>query len=482
MDWGLEWLKQAGAGIAAAFMQPFGYAAVLVVVLLALRQIGAERKLFHVRLTAWPGRLLAALPAGLAAGAVVSTATMFLGLRLNADAVWWLWGASLLAGLLRLRFMAVVYGAGFVALLQWGAGLLNWTGAPDIVRRLAASLESFDAAGLLLLAGLLMIAEAVLLAWFSRRLSGPVIVDGKRGRPIGGWRLDAVWPVPLLVLVPSADASAAAAALPWTPLFGLDAGWAMLGMPVLIGSVWRTTSMLPRMKAARTARQLIWAGPAAAAVGAAAAYWELLLPAAAVIVPALRELARFIERRRESEGRPLFVHDSGGLRVLAVQPGSSGAQLGIEPGEIVHKVNGVAVRTAEDLYNGLASNPAYCRIELLNLDGHVRFAQRARYENEHHQLGLVLAPDENMALTVSGLSRSLLGLLPGSPVVRRRGDASLRAGEPDGGARAGIPAAAGSSVAGADGEPAAAGDGASSPSAEGSGGSSSAAAGSDASS
>jgi hypothetical protein len=428
MEWVLEWLGQAGHGIAAALIRPFGYIAVLLILLLAFRQIRAERRLFHARLTAWPGRLLAALPAGLAAGVVVSAAVQFIGVNLNADAVIWVWCASLLLGLARLRFVSAACGAGLVALLQWTAGRFDWSGAPDPFGRLADSLASFDAAGLLLIAGLLLPVEALLLWRFSRHLAGPVIVDGKRGRPIGGWRIDAVWPVPLLLLVPAAGTGAE---LPWTPLLWSGdgpAGWALLGLPVVIGSVWDTTTLLPAAKAARTAKTLLWTGLIAAAAGAAAACWEPLLPAAAVAVPALREIAAFIERNREAASGPLYAHAGGGLRVLAVLPGSSGAQLGIEPGEIVSKVNGKAVRTPQDLYDGLLANPAFCKIELLNREGHVRFAQRARYENEHHQLGLVLAPFEDAAWTVSGASRSLAGLLPWSRPYRRRA-AAPAAGE-----------------------------------------------------
>ena len=428
MEWWLEWLAQAGYGIVRALIRPFGYIAVLLVLLLAFRQIRTERRLFHARLTAWPGRLLASLPAGLAAGVIVSAAVQFLGVDLNADAVIWLWCASLLLGLARLRFVSAAYGAGLVAILQWAAGWFDWSGAPERVRRLTASLASFDAAGLLLVAGLLLPLEALLLRYFSARLAGPVIVDGKRGRPIGGWRVDAVWPVPLLLLVPAEGASAA---LPWTPLFwgGDDAaGWAMLGLPVMLGSVWRTTSLLPAAKAARAAKSLFWTGLIAAAAGAAASRWELLLPAAAAAVPALREIAVWIERTREAASGPLYAHEAVGLRVLAVLPGSAGAQLGIEPGEIVCKVNGVVVRSPEDLYDGLAANPAFCKIELLNREGHVRFAQRARYENEHHQLGLIMAPFEDAQWTVSGASRSLIGLMPWSRPYRRRSGAASAMG------------------------------------------------------
>ncbi|WP_156321398.1 hypothetical protein [Halolactibacillus sp. JCM 19043] len=63
--------------------------------------------------------------------------------------------------------------------------------------------------------------------------------------------------------------------------------------------------------------------------------------------------------------------------------------MGIEIGEVITKVNGHRVSNGDEFYEALQSNLAFCKIEIYNLDGEIRFTQRAYYEGDHHQLGLV---------------------------------------------------------------------------------------------
>jgi len=391
-------------------LTPYYYAAVLFIALLVVRQVRTERRLFHLRLTLWPKVVLPSLAAGLAAGAVVSVVFLFLGIGLTPESVHWLWGASLLLLLLRIRWLGFVYAAGLIGLLQWVANLFDWGGAPELASRLSRSLSEVDAGGVLLLAGLLQLAEAALMRWKGGALPGAAFVAGKRGRLVGGYQLHAFWPVPLLLLVPGGTE----AALPWTPLLaagGATGGYQLLGLPALIGLGAMTTTLLPQDKARRMSGLLLWTGLAASAAGAAAAVWDPLVPIAALAAPILHEMIHFVERRREEERSPLFVHDDRGLRVLAVTPGTPAAQLGILPGEILHKVNGIRVRSMEDLYDGLLVNSAFSKLEVYNHEGQLKFLQRARFEGEHHQLGFVFAPDDGTLRMTEGAPLTLYGLL-----------------------------------------------------------------------
>ncbi|MDG0811929.1 hypothetical protein [Cohnella rhizosphaerae] len=71
------------------------------------------------------------------------------------------------------------------------------------------------------------------------------------------------------------------------------------------------------------------------------------------------------------------------------------------------KANGVRVRSKEELHAALQLQPAFTKLEVLNRDGNVKFAQRARYAGEHHQLGLILAPDEDAEYVAAPRSSSL---------------------------------------------------------------------------
>ena len=419
MEWILELLEQAGRAAGAMLLQPYYYAAVLFIALLVQRQVRTERRLFHVRLTMWPRVIGPSLAAGAAVGAAVSAAFLFLGVRLTADAVYWLWGASLLLFLLRIRWLGYVYAAGLLGIVQWALGFFEWDAAPELFAKLEGSLADVDTGGLLLLAGVLQLAEAVLMRWRGSRQPGATFVEGKRGRLVGGYQLQSYWPVPLLLLVPGhADA-----ALPWVPLLwqdGAPGGWGMLGLPLILGLGAMTTSLLPQYKARRMAGLLLWTGVGATAAGTAAALWEPLVPVAAIVAPILHEIIHFMERRREEESSPLYVHDDRGLRVLAVTPNTPASQLGVEPGEILHKVNGIRVRTMEDLYNGLLVNSAFSKLEVYNLEGQIKFLQRARFEGEHHQLGFVFAPDEATLRLTEGAPASLLDLLRRGSKSRKR--------------------------------------------------------------
>ena len=424
MDAALELLGQAGTAAGRLLLQPFTYIAVLLIGMLAARQTRLERRLFYVRLTVWPRIVGPAVLGGLAAGIVLSASSLLLGVTLNGEAVYWLWGASLLLMLLRIRFMSFVYGAGLIALLQWTLGRFEPAASSEWYGPFAASLAEQDAAGLLLIAGLLQLAEASLVAWRGGRGAGPLAVEGKRGRLVGGYQLQTFWPVPLLLLVPSA---AADAVLPWTPLLGEGpaGGWSMLGLPALIGFSGLTTSLLPREKARQASVKLLLSGAASTALAAASFWWTPFVPVAALAAPLLHELVYHIERRREERTPPLYIQDDRGLRVLAVVPGTPADRMGIRAGEILHKVNGVRVRSHEDLYRGLLENSAFSKLEVLNLEGQLKFVQRARFEGEHHQLGVVLAPDERAAHVAGGVPRSLFDLFRQSGGARKRGGSSV---------------------------------------------------------
>jgi S1-C subfamily serine protease len=97
--------------------------------------------------------------------------------------------------------------------------------------------------------------------------------------------------------------------------------------------------------------------------------------------------------REETSQSPLFIHSEQGLKILAVLPGSSAAELGLQAGEIIHKVNLVPVLTKQELHQAMRLNPAFCRLEVINLEGNIKFVSRAIYAGDHHELGILLAPD-----------------------------------------------------------------------------------------
>jgi hypothetical protein len=421
VDTALDLIRQYGMAAARLLSQPFYYAALLLIILSYIRQTRTERKLFHVRLHAWPLLLGRAVLSGLLAGLAVSAGAAFVGMGLTPAAALWLWGTAAVLMLVRVRYLCFAYSAGVLGLLQWISGLLGLAdGTGGLLHQAALSLAELDIPGLLLLVAGLHAAEALLVRRDGARFASPLFLEGKRGKLIGGYALQGYWPVPLLLLVPSASA---AAALPWTPLLGGSAwagGWTVIALPAIIGFTDLTCSELPRHQARLTSRRLLAYSVVLAAAAIGAAYAKPLVPLAALLSLGLHEAIILLGAKRERQRQPRFVHEERGLCILGVVPGTPAEEMGLEAGEVLHKVNGLKVRTKEDLYAALHMNSAFCRLEVFNIEGQLKFLQRARYAGEHHQLGVLLAPDEDEVYYAAPAHVSVLGLLRRSRAARRR--------------------------------------------------------------
>jgi hypothetical protein len=122
-------------------------------------------------------------------------------------------------------------------------------------------------------------------------------------------------------------------------------------------------------------------------------YWGAFAGVASLLTILLNEALVKYSAWEEAKRIPLFVNNEQGLKILAILPGSAAAELGIQSGEIIHKVNSVPVLTKRELHQAMQINPAFCRLEVINLEGYSKFLSRAIYAGEHHELGIILSPD-----------------------------------------------------------------------------------------
>ncbi|MGG4144892.1 PDZ domain-containing protein [Paenibacillus algorifonticola] len=430
MNQALALLQQFQLALLQLLVQPFYYVAILFILLQYTKQIKLERQLFAVKLHIWPRLLGRAIVTGLLVGLAVSLVGAFIGVAVTQQSVMWLWGVSALLMLFRIRYLCFAYAAGVLGLLQWIVGFTPLASGEGIVSQVAASLAAMDMIGLFMLVALLHLAEALLVRNQGGKLATPLFLSGKRGKIVGGYMLQSFWPVPLLLLVPvggGAGTGAATAALPWTPLLGADwsQGWTIAALPMIIGFSELTRSMLPEEKARHAAKGLLLYSAALAAAALLAWWLPVLLPIAALCSLLLHEAIIWRSRRLENASSPLFVHDQRGLRLLGILPQTPAEALGLHAGEIISKVNGVRVHSKADLHAALHLNSAFCKLEVLNYAGEVKFVQRARYENEHHQLGVILAPDEDANFYAASGPASLIDLLKRKRTAHRRGSSKV---------------------------------------------------------
>jgi S1-C subfamily serine protease len=102
----------------------------------------------------------------------------------------------------------------------------------------------------------------------------------------------------------------------------------------------------------------------------------------------------FLQKIRE-DGMPFFFSKkNNGVMILGIIPDSPASKMELKVGELITKVNGSPVTDDKDFYEALQKNRAYCKLEVFDTNGEVRFEQRALYEGDHYELGILFVQDE----------------------------------------------------------------------------------------
>ncbi|MBW4081621.1 PDZ domain-containing protein [Paenibacillus sp. S150] len=402
----LELLTSWGSAVLHLLIQPYYYIAILFIAVYYRRQVALERKLIHVKLHSWGRETWRTVWSGLVMGLAVSLAAVALGISLTGTAVACIWVVSLVLMLFRVRYLCFAYSIGLLGVVQFILSFFPDTLQGGPAGTVAAALRGMDIPALLVLAALLHLAEALLARWQGAGLATPLFLKGKRGKVVGGYQLQAFWPLPLFLLIPS---GAGIGDLPWQPLLG--GGLGVVSLPVIIGFSEMTQGLLPGRKAARTAGRLLLYSSVLLCLSLLAAWWSPLTVLAALAAVLLHEGLGWYSALEERSLSPVFVHPPAGRKVLAVLQGSPAQELGILPGEILLKVNGVLLTEAAQLHEALRMNPAFCKLEVQNREGESKYLQRAIYDGDHHQLGIILVPEPDESVTAEAKPSSIFSII-----------------------------------------------------------------------
>jgi len=413
MDVTVIWLGQLGAALLQLALNPFYYVGLFLVALLYRRQVALERKLFAVRLHATLSQFFNALLWGWIGGLIISLGVVGTGVVINLSTIIWIWAITIVLLLCRIRFACLAYAAGVIGILHAIVGAIPRISDIKLLEPITTSLGEVHPPSLLAIVALLHLVEAVLIRIHGARTATPLFVEGKRGKVIGAYHLQGFWAVPLFLVVPFSS-GIGAELLPWPMFFGgmeWNAGWTILAFPVIMGFSQMTITELPEQNARRSGYQLLGFAVVMGILSVVTEYWSMVTIIGGVLSIALHEGILIYNSKREKNGSPYFVHAPRGLKLLAVVPGSPAAMLGITRGEIIVKANGFTVHSKEELHAALRTNTAFCKLEVLNLEGQNKFMHRALFDGEHHLLGVILVPDERVPYYAEWKPFTLLSLL-----------------------------------------------------------------------
>lgn len=379
--------------IPSFFINPFLYVFVMLVAMHYHRQILFERRLFHRRINQPGEQLLHSLVQGVWGGILASLLMMGFGVVVQPFDVWVLLGLSFLLSLFHIQYLCFAYaGGGYVVLASlvklWPQGgtlpVLEWIWTP----LLQVSIPSIIG-----MISVCHVVEAVLVGRNRGRGSSPIYMEGKRGRLVGAYQLQKFWLLPTFAVVPFSEGLSMPSWWPFV-LAGVGTSFTFMVFPAIAGFANLSIASLPEDQARRSARSLFLFSALLLVFAFAAKLGPGLGLAAGLFALFGHEALIRLGRWKQGNQPPIFVQLGQGAVVLAVLPDTPAEKMGIRTGDVILKVNGVAISESEELYPALQVNSAFCKMEVRNVEGHIKYLQRAIYQGEHHQLGLILAPDE----------------------------------------------------------------------------------------
>ncbi|WP_257350292.1 PDZ domain-containing protein [Pseudalkalibacillus decolorationis] len=374
------------------FLNPLFYFILLFIGIHAVTRVKRERSDFYVRVHDVMDDFVRGILPGLVIGLVFSILSVFAGLFLPLGIIAVMSLFYIILGLtLRKNVLNPVFAGAFTYIsaaylppIETGVGFVDaWL----------VDLQGAPLGMIALLVAMFLVMEGILLISVGSDNTSPILLRGKRGKGIGAHVVSRIWLVPMFILVPGT----AVASTSWFPLLQIgESSFSVALVPFAIGFHHAVSQSLPgpivKAFGFRTLALgiILWMG----AIGLV--YFDLQGYGIAVIGLAVvgRSALMLYYRKLEVEQAPYFSALNEGIRILGIIPSSPAAKMKVSIGERIIRVNGQRMDRVEDFYKALQSNAAFCKLDVLDYNGEVRFVQRSLYEDEHHELGLLFAQPE----------------------------------------------------------------------------------------
>ncbi|MFS0821699.1 PDZ domain-containing protein [Bacillus sp. 1P02SD] len=380
------WLLEFAKGIGRFFLHPLFYYFAGYCVLLGYFRVKRERRSFHIRVEDGFYDLRSLLPGGWIAGLLISVLTIAAGVVIPFGSIVLIAIVTLLLSLpinTRLLSPAYILGVSFFGIIL----LSNLSVENKYITRLLDDMGNTSLPSIAILLGALLLAEGILILKKGHFGTSPDLLKSKRGLPVGTHISQRLWLAPVFLLMPG---EALTTHYEWWPVFTVSGqAYSLILVPFGIGFYHKVKSMLPTQSIPVVGKRVVLLGIVVSALAVVSIWFPVAAIIAACFALAGRELI-YLKHYFMDESKPsIFSQRNQGLLVLGIIPQSPAEKMQIKIGETISKVNGIQVKTVQEFYSALQKNRALCKLDVLDINGEVRYVQRALYEGEHHELGIL---------------------------------------------------------------------------------------------
>lgn len=385
------WLLESLKGIGRLFLHPMFYYLIIFTLVIGYFRVKRERAAFHIRIFDILHELRTLIPAGIVAGLCISIITIAAGVVIPFGSIVLIAAATFiisLTGKVRLLSPAYVLSLSFFAIIL----LSNLSIQQNTLTRLTNDLKETGLPAVAILLAMLLIVEGIFILKKGHKGTSPDLLKSKRGQQIGAHIAQKLWMVPIFLLVPG---NAISTQLEWWPVFTVAGeSYSLFLVPFGIGFYHKVKSALPIQTITLVGRRVIFLGIIIAGLSIASIWYPVIAIIAVSFALVGRELISLQHRMTDDSQSFFFSKRKQGLLVLGILPYSPAEKMAIQLGEVITKVNGIPVKTVDEFYQSVQKNSAFCKLELLDINNEIRYVQRALYEGEHHELGILFVDTE----------------------------------------------------------------------------------------
>ncbi|SEQ24521.1 PDZ domain-containing protein [Piscibacillus halophilus] len=383
----MEWIKELGFGLLWLFAQPIFYLAILFTFWTGYQRIKKDRKMFRHRVFPIGSEWNRTWLLGISFGIILSTSMIVSGSMFTIEWLWF-WTAVVTISLLvhQVWLLSPVYTVGVVAIIMWLIEQFN-VQLPSLIE--PAFQVDIVLVSYLLIA--LFLVEILLISTSKRDQSFPELQKGNRGKYIGRHLVKRLLLVPAFIPVPSGALELSV--FDWWPAFGLGDQFGLVLFPFLIGYSQRFQGQFTDVGTRKTAIALTGLFIVLLASAYVVYLYEemsiYLIGLAMIGRATVHYLLRFIDREKST----IFTPKQNGIIIVGVIPGSPADEMGLVVGEVIEKIHDQSVTNEQEFYEVMSDHRTFCKMAVRDLTGEVRFVQRALYEGEYHELGLIFVKE-----------------------------------------------------------------------------------------
>ncbi len=381
--------ESLGIGIKSlirVIFHPVFWLVLLLVIIQYKKQTNIEKKILGIERNSVIGRTFQSIFYGLLGGFLGSTIMIIVGVSIGQEGLIYLLPIALLLYMIKSRYLCFSYAGGLLSLSS-----------------LIFGFPKVDVEGLMALVAILHFIESFLIYLDGNTDSIPIIIDKGNGQHIGGYNLQRIWPIPIIIMTLMASnqvASAAQIEMPnWWPLikpFGYKnlnhVTFIMISVVAVLGYGDIALTQLPKIKVKKSAFRLLNYSILLLVLSILASRMMVFQWIAALFAPTVHELIILIGQKEERKGKPLFTLPKNGIRVLEVLEGSAADKMKIQRGDILYSINNIPVNAEEELIQVLNQWPTFVWIQGEDYRGEKYTKELKVFPYGLRTLGIIVLP------------------------------------------------------------------------------------------